>query len=203
MGDPQASPISQLLNSLGLTREDLNKRSDQMRQFLIADSTNSSRVFDLQNTYSHTNSEPSSSTLFPASRTVTQPSPSPLPDASARPPEPETQLASEPSEESASQRQTVSMDSVIERQRLARKERRGKKDKDRAVTIRRSTSQQALSVSREGSPQACYSIVPCIALMIVATGSTSAVRSDASAEQVLPRTHCRADTSKYLSLSSP
>ncbi|KAJ7876842.1 hypothetical protein B0H13DRAFT_998252 [Mycena leptocephala] len=44
MANPETSPISQLLNSLGITREDLNRRSDQMRQFLTAESATSSRV---------------------------------------------------------------------------------------------------------------------------------------------------------------
>ncbi|KAF8638956.1 hypothetical protein AX16_010430 [Volvariella volvacea WC 439] len=46
MEDAQVSPMSQLLSSLGITREDLNKRSDQMRQFLTSDATTLSRVSD-------------------------------------------------------------------------------------------------------------------------------------------------------------
>ncbi|KAF8202541.1 hypothetical protein BJ912DRAFT_945100 [Pholiota molesta] len=44
MTDTQVSPISQLLYTLGITREDLNKRSDQMRQFLTADTSMPPRV---------------------------------------------------------------------------------------------------------------------------------------------------------------
>jgi hypothetical protein len=40
------SPISLVLQSLGLTREDLLRHSDQMRQFLTAEDANSLRVFE-------------------------------------------------------------------------------------------------------------------------------------------------------------
>ncbi|KAF8954929.1 hypothetical protein BDZ97DRAFT_1765621 [Flammula alnicola] len=49
--DMQVSPISQLLHTLGITREDLNKRSDQMRQFLTADNSLPPRVLERDNEY--------------------------------------------------------------------------------------------------------------------------------------------------------
>jgi hypothetical protein len=43
------SPISQVLSSLGLTREDLMRHSDQMRQFLEAQNANSRQSFAPKN----------------------------------------------------------------------------------------------------------------------------------------------------------
>jgi hypothetical protein len=39
------SPISQLLQNLGMTRDDLTRHSDQMRQFLTTEHANSFRAF--------------------------------------------------------------------------------------------------------------------------------------------------------------
>lgn len=130
MANDHDSPISQLLQSLGMTREDLNKRSDQMRQFLTADSV-SSRVFEHANSASNatnsTNDTRSRSSLSRARST------SFLDASSAVSTPPRTPIKREPSESalpslsSSSSRPLDTMEAVIERQRQARKEKRAHK----------------------------------------------------------------------------
>ncbi|KAJ7583238.1 hypothetical protein C8J56DRAFT_953416 [Mycena floridula] len=127
MADPQASPISQLLVSLGLTREDLNKRSDQMRQFLTAEGAGPLRVFGQENTTRP--SSPidirsrslSSVPLQPLARSTPLARSSSVVDASV----PSTPTPSG----TLQRRQTLdTMESVIERQSQTKKGRHGGKD---------------------------------------------------------------------------
>jgi hypothetical protein len=63
-GDKPRSPISQVLHSLGLTRDDLSRRSDQMRQFLTAENSSSLRPFSpLTTTVKSEQTEPALSLL--------------------------------------------------------------------------------------------------------------------------------------------
>ena len=139
MEDPHEkppSPISQVLQSLGLTREDLLRHSDQMRQFLTAQDANSLRVltrelsdsgstsFGLTRTRSLSRSN--SVTNAPTSRE----SPMPLPHQ--HPTTPITPVKAEPLESPVPQRHMDSMELVIERKsRQNKKDRKGRRERDR------------------------------------------------------------------------
>ena len=124
------SPISQLLKNLGMTRDDLTRHSDQMRQFLTAENANSLRAFS--NAESDADSAKSPTipplTLRPKSRSISA--------ADAPPPlsfPPATPIKTEPDEPAASSsvRRFESMDEIIERQnRRSRRERRSRRDRD-------------------------------------------------------------------------
>ncbi|KAF9525149.1 hypothetical protein CPB83DRAFT_897286 [Crepidotus variabilis] len=130
MADPGASPISQLLHTLGITREELVKHSVQMRQFLTADDALSSRVSDRE-----TLSRPRSGSDLPSStrsvgptrtlaRSLSRASSSSQRDVTP----PSTPVKTEPLESTLPHRRMDSMEMVIERQRRQRKTRR---DRDR------------------------------------------------------------------------
>ncbi|KAH9479555.1 DNA ligase 4 [Psilocybe cubensis] len=128
MGDLQVSPISQLLHTLGITREDLNKRSDQMRQFLTADDAMSSRVPERDNAYRprsgsdlHSSSRSVGSSRSFA-RSLSRASSSSVRDGTP----PATPVKSEPREGEIPHRRMDSMEMVLERQRRQRKSRREK-----------------------------------------------------------------------------
>ncbi|KAF9453556.1 hypothetical protein P691DRAFT_800179 [Macrolepiota fuliginosa MF-IS2] len=137
MADPQVSPISQLLHTLGITREDLSKRSDQMRQFLTADDNTPSRVVDRDNGYrSRSNSDlcsgfRSSSASSSIARSISRTS-----SASFRDPTPPiTPIKSEASDNGFPSRPYDSMEMVIERHRRQnKKERKSRREKEREVT---------------------------------------------------------------------
>ncbi|PPQ96595.1 hypothetical protein CVT26_006332 [Gymnopilus dilepis] len=126
MADPQVSPISQLLHTLGITREDLNKRSDQMRQFLTADDAMSSRVFDPDTgTRSRSGSDLRSSSRSMGSsrslaRSLSRASSSSLREGTP----PATPIKAEPRDSEIPHRRMDSMEMVIERQRRQRKNRK-------------------------------------------------------------------------------
>ncbi|KAJ7180574.1 hypothetical protein C8R46DRAFT_1069854 [Mycena filopes] len=134
--DDQTSPISQVLNALGLTREDLERRSAQMREFLTAgqflpeSAPSSSRV---------SSQIPSSSTAD--SRSLSRASSStdlftrhfsPESSVSTRDASPGHLVKPEPEEEALPPpRQFVdTMEMVLERQRLKRKQKRTRKHDD-------------------------------------------------------------------------
>ncbi|KAK0202965.1 hypothetical protein DFS33DRAFT_1489024 [Desarmillaria ectypa] len=144
MADREGSPISQLLNTLGITREELHKRSDQMRQFLTADSAYSSRVSDRDSSSKSSSASLLRSTSLSttsastSARSFSRASSSSMMDAS---PPPSTPIKSEPVDGPLPQRHHDTMEEVIERQRLARKERRdkkGRRDKERDFKTPRS-----------------------------------------------------------------
>lgn len=129
--DGDHSPISQLLSTLGLTREDLQKRSDEMRQFLTADSLNPSRADSRSRANSSSSVQArsisrSNSIISTSARSLSRASSGSFRDASP----PVTPVKSEPTEVGLPQRQVDSMDIIIERQRQARKEKRQRKEKD-------------------------------------------------------------------------
>jgi hypothetical protein len=126
MTESQASPISQLLHTLGITREDLDKRSDQMRRFLTADGAMSSRVLERDNAYrtnsgsdlrSSSRSVGSSASL---ARSLSRASSSSLRDGTP----PATPVKAEPQDIEMPHRRMDSMEMVLERQRRQRKSRR-------------------------------------------------------------------------------
>jgi hypothetical protein len=127
MTGPQVSPISQLLHTLGITREDLMKRSDQMRQFLTADDAMSSRVFEHESTRPPSGSDlQSNSKLVGPSRSFAR-SLSRASSSSLRAgTPPTTPIKSEPPELQLPHRRMDSMEMVIERQRRQRKSRKGR-----------------------------------------------------------------------------
>lgn len=121
MADPHAkptSPISQVLQSLGLTREDLLRHSDQMRQFLTAEDANSLRVLTKEI------SEPGSTSFASGSRARAGSTTS---RSNASPPR--TPVKSEPAEPT-SMRHMDSMEMVIERKsRQHKRDRKGRKER--------------------------------------------------------------------------
>ncbi|KAL4066026.1 hypothetical protein V8B97DRAFT_1073518 [Scleroderma yunnanense] len=133
MADPHAtpvSPISQVLQSIGLTRDDLLRHSDQMRQFLTTEDANSLRAFaagssDAQNAIV---SMIRSSRARSHSRSVSRPSASTV----SQTPPPSTPVKSEPMEPAIPLRHMDSMEMILERKnRQAKREKRGKKEKER------------------------------------------------------------------------
>ena len=138
MTNQHISPISQMLHTLGLTREDLNRRSDEMRQFLTSQGSPSLRVVERH----HARRSSSSSDLRPPSRCIDSRSSfacSTSRSCSAsllEPSPPTTPIKIEPYENTASLRHYDSMEIVIERQRRqSRREKRSKRDKERDLTI--------------------------------------------------------------------
>ncbi|KAF9071361.1 hypothetical protein BDP27DRAFT_1446419 [Rhodocollybia butyracea] len=120
--DGRHSPISQLLTTLGLTREDLQQRSDEMRHFLTAENGQSSRVNrgnSSSSGLSRSDSLISSSARSASSNSVRDASP------------PVTPVKSEPTDLGFSQRQFDSMEVIIERQRQARREKKQRKEKEK------------------------------------------------------------------------
>ncbi|TFK40008.1 hypothetical protein BDQ12DRAFT_712067 [Crucibulum laeve] len=140
MADPTVSPISQLLHTLGITRDDLNKRSDQMRQFLTAESdVLPARVVERDNDYrSRSGSDlrsvsRSSTSTTSFSRSLSRARSDSLREDSP----PVTPVKTEPREtSSASLRHYDSMEMVIERQRQSRRERKSRRGKERESTSR-------------------------------------------------------------------
>ncbi|KAJ6621384.1 hypothetical protein B0H10DRAFT_2018305 [Mycena sp. CBHHK59/15] len=152
MANPQISPISQLLNSLGITREDLEKRSDQMRQFLTAESATPSRV--PSNQLSSSASEPrslsrASSSTAALTRQTSSMSSASVRDASHTPAP--TPVKPEPEEVTIPVRQFDSMEMVLERQRLNRKKKRSKK-RDQELPTWTTLPQPESPTSPDASP---------------------------------------------------
>ncbi|KAI0058984.1 hypothetical protein BV25DRAFT_1890520 [Artomyces pyxidatus] len=142
------SPISQLLQSLGMTRDDLTRHSDQMRQFLTAENASSSRTsgHELSDDESVHTPTPTPSQLPSKSRSVS------TADASLSTrttPPPVTPIKTEPVESSSSLRRFDSMDMIIERQnRRSKRDRRSKRERDDSPALPRSPS---LSRSRRAA----------------------------------------------------
>lgn len=139
MADPQVSPISQLLHTLGITREDLNKRSDQMRQFLTADNALASRVIEGESgrrSRSSSDLRPNSRSTTSSSalsRSLSRGSTSSLRDATP----PATPIKSEPHEGGLPHRHFDNMEMVIERQRRqSRREKKSRREKERDLSSR-------------------------------------------------------------------
>ncbi|KAF7770523.1 transcriptional regulator family: Forkhead [Agaricus bisporus var. burnettii] len=137
MANPQVSPISQLLLTLGITREDLSKRSDQMRQFLNPEQSTPSRVVDRDAHHrSRSNSDlpsrlRSSSTSSSIARSISRNSSTSFRDSTP----PITPIKSEVFDNGVPARQYNSMELVIERQRRQnKKERRTRKERERELS---------------------------------------------------------------------
>ncbi|KAI0322806.1 hypothetical protein OF83DRAFT_1091849 [Amylostereum chailletii] len=109
------SPISQLLHGLGMTRDDLTRHSDQMRQFLVTENAGSLRALIQEPPEPDIATTP---TLAPAQSRPKSRSYS-VSDASVaahQTPPPITPIKSEPVEPVLSARRFDSMEEVIERQ---------------------------------------------------------------------------------------
>ncbi|KAH6915883.1 forkhead box protein I1 [Coprinopsis sp. MPI-PUGE-AT-0042] len=133
--DTQISPISQLLHSLGMTREDLNKRSNEMRQFLTANDSTPTRAPEHTSGYrSRSGSDlhqetRSASSSFSLTRSVSAASTSSKRELSP----PSTPVKAEQSDGALPSRAMDSMEIIIERQRQSRKGRKSRREKDRAA----------------------------------------------------------------------
>lgn len=113
--NPPDSPIGQLLKHLGMTREDLQRHSSQMREFLTTDSTSSSLPED-DITPAKLGVDDQSS-RHQGSRTSSHGSASAVPQTPVK------------SRQSAGLHKQDTMEAIIERQnKLAKKERRGRRD---------------------------------------------------------------------------
>ncbi|KAF9219813.1 hypothetical protein BS17DRAFT_788811 [Gyrodon lividus] len=127
------SPISQVLQSIGLTREDLMRHSDQMRQFLTTEDANSlcNLSADSSDVHSSLASIIAPSRTRSNSRSLSRVNAS---HVSQTPPPPSTPIKSEPIEPAMPLRHMDSMELILERKsRQAKREKRGKINKDRSA----------------------------------------------------------------------
>lgn len=116
------SPISQVLQSIGLTRDDLLRHSDQMRQFLTQHDAGATRAFPADPP------EPAGTAAGSArTRSVSRPDA----PAHSQTPSPSTPVKSEPIEPPMPLRQMDSMEMILER-----KSRQAKRDKKARVKDR-------------------------------------------------------------------
>jgi hypothetical protein len=143
MSLPQASPISQLLHTLGLTREDLEKRSDQMRQFLTAQDLDFDplRVTNPEISSSGADIQPMSMATTSAASSSRSRSRASSYSLRETPP-PITPVKSETVESSVPLRHFDSMEMVIERQRRQnRRERKERRERERESGARTNAPQ--------------------------------------------------------------
>ncbi|KAJ7066715.1 hypothetical protein C8F01DRAFT_714340 [Mycena amicta] len=130
MEETPNSPLSQLLNTLGITKEDLNRRSDQMRQFLTSGNDISSRVTDQPRSLSRT-----STVSAPLTRQTSGGSALDVRDASPSPEPTDDDVEHHPT------RPLDNMEMVLERQRL-----------NRIQQQKRSNTEAPTSSARDSSP---------------------------------------------------
>lgn len=126
------SPISQVLQSIGLTRQDLLRHSDQMRQFLTTEDVNSLCALTAASPDMETAIAPvlGGSRARSHSRSLSRPSASTV----SQTPPPSTPVKSEPIEPAMPLRHMDSMEMILERKsRQAKREKRGKKEKERSA----------------------------------------------------------------------
>ncbi|KAI6024444.1 hypothetical protein EDC04DRAFT_3143322 [Pisolithus marmoratus] len=124
------SPMSQVLQSIGLTRDDLQRRSDQMRQFLTTDDVNSVHALspDMQAAVAPVTGGPMKARSH--SRSLSRPSAS----AVSQTPPPSTPIKSEPVEPAMPLRHMDSMEMILERKsRQVKRGKRVKKEKERSA----------------------------------------------------------------------
>ncbi|KAG0705569.1 hypothetical protein DFH29DRAFT_1077532 [Suillus ampliporus] len=124
------SPISNLLQKIGLTRDDLSRHSDQMRQFLTTQDAKSLRAFSTD----PSDVQQSIASVLSKSRSCSHSSSNSRQNAStaSQTPPPSTPVKSEPVEPAISLRHMDSMEMILERRsRKIKRDKRGKKDKDR------------------------------------------------------------------------
>jgi hypothetical protein len=149
------SPISQLLKNLGMTRDDLTRHSDQMRQFLTAQNANSLRAFSNAEAESDADADSvKSPTMLPRALRAKSRS---ISAADAPPPPsfpPATPIKTEPDELTASSsvRRFESMDEIIERQnRRSKRERRSRREREASPSIHSPTRSSLRASGRSRS----------------------------------------------------
>ncbi|KAI0923771.1 hypothetical protein AcV5_009232 [Taiwanofungus camphoratus] len=153
MGDSRSgrnptSPISQLLQTLGMTREDLTRHSQQMRQFLTAEHANSLRAFGQQSERpdsisSGTRSRGRSRTGSMSNASAVAQSPTP----------PITPVKAEPVDGIIPARQLDTMEMIMERKN--RKEKRDRRNSNaQSRDGRRVHVPGSSASSRSATPQA-------------------------------------------------
>jgi hypothetical protein len=133
------SPISQLLKNLGMTRDDLTRHSDQMRQFLTAQNANSLRAFSNAESDADADAESvKSPTMLPRalrakSRSI---SAADAPPPLSFPPATPIKVESVELTASSSVRRFESMDEIIERQnRRSKRDRRSRREREASPSI--------------------------------------------------------------------
>ena len=146
------SPISQVLRTLGMTREDLLRHSENMRQFLTAEDANSLRVLTKEIR------EPGS-TNFSLTRNRSLSRSSSNANASTsretlRSPTPMTPIKPEPAEAPLSFRPMDNMEMVIERKsRQTKRDRKGRKEKSSVGGVPPSPSPSTVGFSMDSFMQ--------------------------------------------------
>ncbi|KAF6761656.1 forkhead box protein I1 [Ephemerocybe angulata] len=155
MADPHVSPISQLLQSMGMTREDLHKRSNEMRQFLTANDPMAQRVTELtsQGYRSRSSSDlrpntRSSSSSFSMARSQSRASTHSRRDMSP----PATPVKTEYDSGPSLHRPMDNMEMIIERQRQSRKERKSKRGRERVAASKSFVAPSSPSPSNTSQP---------------------------------------------------
>lgn len=132
MADPALSPMSQVLQSIGLTKEDLMRHSDQMRQFLTTQDANSLRAFTAAPLDTQATIVSALGDLRARSRSLSLSCVNASAGTQTSPPS--TPVKSEPTEPAMPLRQMDSMEAILERKnRQAKREKRGKKEKERGA----------------------------------------------------------------------
>jgi len=135
------SPIGQLLRHLGMTREDLQKHSSQMREFLTTESTPSPLSEDCDGTAKLGVDDQSS--RQPRSRASSHGNASCIPQTPVK------------SRHGTGLHKPDTMEAIIERQnKLARKEKRGRRDSN-AIGPPSPTPQQAILSSGPSTSTSC------------------------------------------------
>lgn len=127
------SPISHLLQKIGLTRGDLSWHSDKMRQFLTTQDAKSLRDFSAESA-----DVQQSIASLEKFRACSQSSSNSRQNASAPPqtPPPSTPVKSEPVEPIMSLRHMDSMEMILEQKsRRAKRGKRGKKEKEKERAV--------------------------------------------------------------------
>ena len=143
--DAPGSPIAQLLKHLGMTREDLQRHSSQMRDFLTAENASFSRILDQNWPEGPTSGTPAA---YPSRSRASS-----FANASTPPPLPHTPVKSETAHTHVSYRMD-SMEAVIERKsKLNRKEKRVRKEKTVAIPHSPTPSHSAGSLDYPTQPR--------------------------------------------------
>ncbi|KAG6891204.1 hypothetical protein C0995_008456 [Termitomyces sp. Mi166 len=184
MSELQPSPISQMLLSLGLTREDLVKETDNMRSFLNTQNTVLPRAAEANNAFSPpsvadnriTAKPPSTSSLFTRSRSRASS------NAFRESSPPMTPVKSEPIEGGipVPLRSFGSMEEVIERQRRQnRKEKKERRERERELQAR-SNGPQAPSPSPGNAPHSGFKLDSPTKLRVETPSTTDNAQSSAS-----------------------
>ncbi|KAH9932655.1 hypothetical protein B0H21DRAFT_760511 [Amylocystis lapponica] len=193
MADPHAarnpaSPISQLLRTIGLTRSDLTRHSEQMRQFLGAEAVQALPLDGSQpderdpfSSRSHSRGRSRANSVANASAVAQSPI------------LPATPIKPEPVDDALPPRQLDTMQLVMERKRREKKDRRNSNARERDA--RRVQAPSSAAPSRSGTPLQATPTTPhhykYYSERVVGEASTSQSISGTTPNPVIPQTPSR------------